>query len=273
MTRKPTVSFHLNKTPKRQAVGSNPAKCAKAPETKGCLRRSCLPMPAMAVGAPFSRAARGLLRTPPNDRRTRLNNRRKSSNNQRTPFDNRRKTLNSRRAAPNNRRKLLDNRRTPFNNRRKPSNNRRNFQTTKISIEITKELLRLPAENRRNVLPAAKKGPPRSAAAGAWASDRGEAVAGHMPLRCTLRATARSAHARGSLPLHRPVYPIPLACIDCQRRSRPQNAGAFDGCTPPAGHGASAPLLTGWNRPFCELPPRRFGRRCSPSSGPVARPP
>ena len=28
MTRKPTVSFHLNKTPKRQAVGSNPAKCA-----------------------------------------------------------------------------------------------------------------------------------------------------------------------------------------------------------------------------------------------------
>ena len=221
MTQKPIVSFRLKETPKRQAVGSNPAKCAKAPETKGCLRRSCLPMPAMTVRAPFSRAARGLLRTPPNDRRTRLNNRRKSSNN--------------RRAAPNNRRKLLDNRRTPFNNRRKPSNNRRNFQTTKISIEITKELLRLPAENRRNVLPAAQKRAAAFCGGRGLASDRGEAVAGHMPLCCTLRATARPAHARGSLPLHRPVYPIPLACIDCQRRSRPQNAGAFDGCTPPCG--------------------------------------
>ncbi len=28
MTQKPTVSFRLKKSPKRQAVGSNPAKCA-----------------------------------------------------------------------------------------------------------------------------------------------------------------------------------------------------------------------------------------------------
>ena len=192
MTQKPTVSFRLKETPKRQAVGSNPAKCAKAPETKGCLRRSCLPMPAMTVRAPFSRAARGLLRTPPNDRRTRLNNRRKSSNN--------------RRAAPNNRRKLLDNRRTPFNNRRKPSNNRRNFQTTKISIEITKELLRLPAENRRNVLPAAQK------RAAAFCGGRG---LGQRPWRSGGRAYASVLHASGDGAVGPRAWqsPPPPACV------------------------------------------------------------